>query len=76
MERVRPLSRTLPRLAFAVSAAWLLLYELRAVAAPELDAGPLTSRFAHDVVLIVSSLLTADPTYQKALKAAQARKPV
>src|SRR5215208_4043783 len=57
MERVRPLSRTLPRLAFAVSAPWLLLYELRAVAAPELDAGPLTSRFAHDVVLIVSSLL-------------------
>src|SRR5215208_5353227 len=57
MERVRQLSRTLPRHAFAVSAAWLLLYELRAVAAPELDAGPLTSRFAHDVVLIVSSLL-------------------
>jgi len=57
MERVRPLSRTLPRLAFAVSAAWLLLYELRAVAAPELDAGPLTSRFAHDVVLLISSAL-------------------
>src|SRR5215212_2484993 len=57
MERVRTLSRTLPRAAFAVCVAWLLLYELRAVAAPSLDAGPLTSRFSHDVVLLASSLL-------------------
>jgi diguanylate cyclase (GGDEF)-like protein len=57
MERARPLSRTLPRAAFAACAAWLLLYELRAIAAPDLDAGPLTSRFAHDVVLLVASAL-------------------
>jgi two-component system cell cycle response regulator len=42
---------------FAVCAAWLALYELRVLVAPGLDAGPLTSRFAHDVVLIAASLL-------------------
>src|SRR5215212_5167618 len=57
MERPRPLSRTWSHAAFAVCVAWLLLYELRAVAAPSLDAGPLTSRFAHDVVLLASSAL-------------------
>src|SRR5688572_565174 len=57
MERPRPLSRTLSRAAFAACAAWLLLYELRVIVAPGLDAGPLTSRFAHDVVLLASSVL-------------------
>jgi two-component system, cell cycle response regulator len=42
---------------FAVCAAWLALYELRVILAPDLDAGPLTSRFAHDVVLIAASVL-------------------
>src|SRR5687768_2270992 len=57
MERPGPLSRALPRAAFAACAAWLLLYELRVVAVADLDAGPLTSRFAHVVVLLTSSLL-------------------
>src|SRR5215217_416883 len=57
MERLAPLSRAWPRAAFAACAAWLLLYELWAVAAPDLDAGPITSRFAHDVVLLVASAL-------------------
>jgi two-component system cell cycle response regulator len=43
--------------AFAACAAWLGLYDLRVVVAPELDAGPLTSRFAHDVVLLAASAL-------------------
>jgi two-component system, cell cycle response regulator len=57
MERPRPLSRTWSHAAFAACALWLLLYELRVIAAPGLDAGPLTSRFAHDVVLLASSAL-------------------
>src|SRR5215216_3351898 len=69
MERARPLSRTLSRAAFAVCAAWLLVYELRAVAAPDLDAGPLTSRFAHDAVLLASSALIL----AKAVKAGRER---
>jgi two-component system cell cycle response regulator len=39
----------------AVSAAWLTLYELRVVAFGSVSAGPLTSRFAHDVVLLMAS---------------------
>jgi len=57
MERHRPLSRTWARVAFAACAVWLLLYEFRVLVAPGLDAGPLTSRFAHVVVLLASSLL-------------------
>ena len=55
MEQLGRLSRAWTRAAFAACAAWLLLYELRVIVAPELDAGPLTSRFAHDVVLLVAS---------------------
>ena len=54
---MRQLRIAWPRAAFAACAAWLLLYELRAVFAGSLDAGPLTSRFAHDVVLLVASAL-------------------
>ena len=53
----RGLRRAWPRAAFAACAVWLALYELRVVLVPGLDAGPLTSRFAHDVVLLVSSAL-------------------
>jgi diguanylate cyclase (GGDEF)-like protein len=56
MERFRP-RRAWSHAAFAACAAWLALYELRAVFAPALDAGPLTSRFAHIAVLLVSSAL-------------------
>jgi diguanylate cyclase (GGDEF)-like protein len=35
--------------------AWLLVYELRVLFAPELEIGPLFSRFAHDVVLVAAA---------------------
>src|SRR5215211_2130781 len=57
MEQLGQLSRAWPRAAFATCALWLALYELRVLVAPGLDAGPLTSRFAHDVVLLASSAL-------------------
>jgi two-component system cell cycle response regulator len=37
--------------------AWLALWALRTAVAPELDAGPLFSRFAHDVVLVLAAVL-------------------
>jgi diguanylate cyclase (GGDEF)-like protein len=54
---MRQLRDAWPRAAFLACAVWLALYELRAVFASSLDAGPLTSRFAHDVVLLVASAL-------------------
>jgi diguanylate cyclase (GGDEF)-like protein len=39
----------------AVCGVWLGLYELRVVAFGELSLGPLTSRFAHDVVLLIAA---------------------
>ena len=47
----------LARVAFAVCAAWLALHELHAVIAPDLSAGPLFSRYAHDVLLLGASAL-------------------
>src|SRR5688500_6299534 len=44
------------RLLLAACAAWLVLHELRAVFVPELEIGPLFSRFAHDVVLICAAV--------------------
>jgi len=40
-----------------VVAAWLLLWQARALLAPELDIGPLFSRFVHDGVLLVAAAL-------------------
>jgi len=57
MERSWTLNRAWPHAAFAACALWLAFYELRVIVAPGLDAGPLTSRFAHDVVLLISSAL-------------------
>jgi diguanylate cyclase (GGDEF)-like protein len=57
MERLAVLVGRWHRPAFAACAAWLLLYELRAVVAPGLDGGPFTSSAAHIVVLLASSLL-------------------
>jgi two-component system, cell cycle response regulator len=37
--------------------AWLVLWQAHVVLAPELDAGPLFSRFAHDGVLLVATAL-------------------
>jgi len=38
-------------------AAWLVLWQARVLFAPDLDAGPLFSRFAHDAVLLVATAL-------------------
>jgi diguanylate cyclase (GGDEF)-like protein len=45
------------RLLLAACAAWLLVYELRVLFAPELEIGPLFSRFAHDVVLVAAAVV-------------------
>jgi diguanylate cyclase (GGDEF)-like protein len=42
------------RIAFLVGAVWLVLHELHAVLDPSLDVGPLFSRYAHDVLLLVA----------------------
>ena len=47
------------RVAFAVCAAWLALHELHAVVAPTLNAGPLFSRYVHDLLLLSASALCA-----------------
>jgi diguanylate cyclase (GGDEF)-like protein len=36
---------------------WLVLWEARVIFAPDLEAGPLFSRFAHDFVLLVATAL-------------------
>src|SRR4051794_25967557 len=43
------------RVALIACAAWLALYELRVVAFGGLRFAPLSSRFAHDVVLLVAA---------------------
>jgi two-component system cell cycle response regulator len=46
------------RRGFGVGVAlWLALWQARVVLAPDLDAGPLFSRFAHDAVLLVATAL-------------------
>jgi two-component system cell cycle response regulator len=43
------------RLLLATCAAWLLLHELRVLLAPDVEIGPLFSRFAHDLVLVAAA---------------------
>jgi diguanylate cyclase (GGDEF)-like protein len=57
MERLAVLVGRWQKPVFFVCAAWLVLYELRVLLAPGLDAGPLTSSYAHIAVLIASALL-------------------
>src|SRR5689334_7519052 len=45
----------LARVAFLVGAAWLVLHALHAVLDPSLDLGPVFSRYAHGVLLLVTS---------------------
>src|SRR3954452_2779293 len=45
------------RAAFLACAGWLAVYELHVVLVPGVDAGPLFSRYAHDIVLLVASVL-------------------
>jgi len=51
-----PPARRAARYLLAVCLAWLLLYELRAVLFPSVSFGPLSSRFAHDVLLLVAAV--------------------
>src|SRR5688572_1503640 len=37
--------------------AWLALWALRTAFAPDLEVGPLFSRFTHDVVLVLAAVL-------------------
>src|SRR3954467_2728136 len=46
-----------PRAAFLACAGWLAVYELHVVLVPGAGAGPLFSRYAHDIVLLVASVL-------------------
>src|SRR4051812_13240919 len=57
MKRLRPLLERWHQVVFAGCAAWLVLYELRVIVAPDLGLGPFSSRFAHDVVLLLASAL-------------------
>jgi two-component system, cell cycle response regulator len=57
MRRLRPLLERWHQVIFAGCAAWLVLYELRVLVAPDLGLGPFSSRFAHDVVLLLASAL-------------------
>src|SRR3954451_19351663 len=43
------------RAGFLACSVWLVLHELHAVLVPDLDVGPLFSRYAHDVLLLVAS---------------------
>src|SRR5215217_455958 len=51
MGRRRPLLTGL----LAVCAAWLVLHELRVVAFGAFDFAPLSSRFAHDALLLIAA---------------------
>src|SRR5262249_11924771 len=53
-----PGRRRCVRLALFACGAWLALHELRVLAFPGVSFAPLSSRFAHDVVLIAAAALT------------------
>jgi diguanylate cyclase (GGDEF)-like protein len=50
-----PPARRAARLLLAVCLAWMLVHELRVVLFPGVSLGPLSSRFAHDVVLLIAA---------------------
>jgi diguanylate cyclase (GGDEF)-like protein len=50
-----PPARRIARLALAACGAWIAVHELRVVAFGGVELGPLSSRFAHDVVLLVAA---------------------
>ncbi len=45
------------KVVLAAAAVWLLAYELYVVVDPGFDAGPVFSRFAHDVVLVLAAAI-------------------
>src|SRR4029079_8258733 len=51
-----PPARRVVRFFLAVCLAWLVLHELRAVFFGSVSLGPLSSRFAHDVVLLICAV--------------------
>jgi diguanylate cyclase (GGDEF)-like protein len=53
----RARGRALRRVIWLVVGAWLALWQARALLAPDLDAGPLFSRFVHDGVLVAGAAL-------------------
>jgi two-component system cell cycle response regulator len=50
-----PARRSVIRFALIACAAWLVVHELRVVVFGGVSLGPLSSRFAHDVVLLVAA---------------------
>src|SRR4051794_12973498 len=52
-----PARRAAVRLSLLACGVWLGLHELRVVLFPSVSLGPLSSRFAHDVVLLVCAVV-------------------
>src|SRR3954468_9869035 len=52
-----PPARRAAHVSLAVCLAWLVVHELRVVFFPDVSLGPLSSRFAHDVVLLVCAFV-------------------
>ena len=50
-----PPARRAAHVFLAVCLAWLVLHELRVVLFPGVSLGPLSSRFAHDVLLLIAA---------------------
>src|SRR3954452_2823894 len=52
-----PPARRAAHVSLAVCLAWLVVHELRVVFFPDVSLGPLSSRFAHDVVLLIAAFV-------------------
>src|SRR3954467_13095331 len=52
-----PPARRAAHVSLAVCLAWLVVHELRVVFFPDVSLGPLSSRFAHDVVLLIAAVV-------------------
>ena len=55
MQSPRARRSTLRLSVWVAVVVWLVLWEIHAVLLPDLDAGPLFSRFAHDAVLLIAT---------------------
>src|SRR3954449_5194418 len=52
-----PPARRAAHVSLAACLAWLVVHELRVVFFPDVSLGPLSSRFAHDVVLLIAAVV-------------------
>src|SRR3954470_12135334 len=52
-----PPVRRAAHVSLAACLAWLVVYELRVGFFPDVSLGPLSSRFAHDVVLLIAAVV-------------------